>query len=642
MISDLAAGEAPRFARATRAKRAARPAGLDTWSAVGPSGNTPALNDDVLALTRKGDDLYVGGTFYNAGGPGEADNVARWHGGTWSGFGSNNPFGPNPVLAIAVHGDDLYVGGSFLDADGIANADRIAMWDGATGDWSALGSGLGSTVRAIAVDGSDVYVGGDFQNAGTIGEADYIAKWDGSWSALGSHSGDGALSGRVNAIAISGGIVYAGGLFTNAKGRQTADYIAKWDGSTWRAMGSDGLGEGALSDEVFALLVSGNDLYVGGNFEDAGGTATADFVARWNGSSWRALGSNGGDGALKARVYALAMAGTDLYVGGHFLDAAGIPEADRVARWDGSDWFALGQDGPGDGAIDDTVYALAVYEGDLYVGGVFTDAAGIGTADYLARWGIGPIHLPDGRVRLGTSGPFTGNDVHNTSGKNQQVTGSAARRATITYQIDIQNDSLTDADTFTVAATGAATADYTVKFLRGSTDITTEVVAGTYQTPSVQAGDSFRIQGAHQGAEQRAGRLAGDAQGDHHVERRRNEAGRGQGGRQAGIVHGAAAHGAGGHGAAARGSGRARPSATAIERAPAGRCAPPRARGCRSRGGGVSPARHAIGRGSPRAGLGASGDPRPVAASQPGPAGSSRLLPETMSWNASGRSSAIW
>ena len=62
---------------------------------------------------------------------------------------------------------------------------RIARWDGSA--WSALGSGMNSTVKALAFDNSgNLYAGGYFTTAG--GETvNRIAKWDGSaWSALGS------------------------------------------------------------------------------------------------------------------------------------------------------------------------------------------------------------------------------------------------------------------------------------------------------------------------------------------------------------------------------------------------------------------------------------------------------------------------
>ena len=104
------------------------------------------------------------------------------------------------------------------------------------------------------------------------------------------------------------------------------------------------------------LAVSGTDLYVGGNFNDAAGIPEADFVAKWNGSAWSALGSDGsGDGAIPSRgvgdVYALAVSGGDLYVAGAFLNVAGIPEADYVAKWNGSAWSALGSNGSGYGAV---------------------------------------------------------------------------------------------------------------------------------------------------------------------------------------------------------------------------------------------------------------------------------------------------
>ncbi len=248
------------------------------------------------------------------------------------------------------------------------------------GPWSALGSNgsgdgaLNGWVYAVAVSGADLYVGGDFTNAAGVATADYIAKWNGSaWSALGSDgAGDGAINGHVQAITVSGGDVYVGGRFTDAGGLPTADYIAKWNGSAWSALGSNGSGDGALDNWVQAIAVSGADVYAGGWFENAGGVAAADYVARWNGSTWSGLGSDGsGDGAIAPSpdapapaVSALAVSGTDVYVGGSFINVAGIPEADAIARWNGSTWSALGAGSvlTGGGAIPGPggVYALAL------------------------------------------------------------------------------------------------------------------------------------------------------------------------------------------------------------------------------------------------------------------------------------------
>ena len=91
------------------------------------------------------------------------------------------------------------------------------------------------------------------------------------------------VGGTVHAVALSGSNVYVGGEFTDA-GFVSADHIACWDGSSWSALGS------GVNGTVFAIAVSGSDVYVGGYFTQAGGVS-ANCIARWDGSSWSALGS---------------------------------------------------------------------------------------------------------------------------------------------------------------------------------------------------------------------------------------------------------------------------------------------------------------------------------------------------------------
>ena len=73
-------------------------------------------------------------------------------------------------------------------------------------------------------------------------------------------------------MAVSGTDAYAGGWFTTAGG-SAANYIAKWNGSGWTAMGS------GMNSGVGVLAVSGNDLYAGGEFTTAGGKVSA-YIAR--------------------------------------------------------------------------------------------------------------------------------------------------------------------------------------------------------------------------------------------------------------------------------------------------------------------------------------------------------------------------
>src|SRR5262245_17443706 len=198
-------------------------------------------------------------------------------------------------------------------------------------NWISMGGipGADGIVRAMVVDGSgNVYIGGDFTVVGDV-VANGVAKWNGTnWSALGS-----GISGGISALALSGSDLYAAGSFT-AAGGIAATNIAKWNGSSWSALG---LG---IGNAVRALAVSGSDVYAGGSFTTAGDVA-ANSIARWDGSSWSALASGiqGVDSAPP--LHALAVSGSDLYVGGYFTAADGTA-ATNIAKWDGSSWSPLG------------------------------------------------------------------------------------------------------------------------------------------------------------------------------------------------------------------------------------------------------------------------------------------------------------
>jgi hypothetical protein len=131
------------------------------------------------------------------------------------------------------------------------------------------------------------------------------------------------------------------------------------------------LGTGTDSD-VYALAVSGTTLYLGGDFTMAGGVP-ASYIAAWDGSTWSALGTG-----MNSDVFALAMSGTTLYAGGDFT-AAGGRTANFIAKWNGNTWSALGS------GMDSDVYALAMNGSTLCAGGEFSTAGEV-TANYIAAW----------------------------------------------------------------------------------------------------------------------------------------------------------------------------------------------------------------------------------------------------------------
>lgn len=350
-----------------------------TWHALG-SGMNQYSYVRAFAVGQDGS-LYASGDFTTAGGV-AANYVARWDGTAWHPLGSGVGGDPTPNVHALITGSNgsIYTGGRFTTADGVA-ASRIARWEPATSSWHAVGRGNGMNYGIFALargaNGS-LYAGGDFSTAGEI-VTNGIARWDmttSSWYSVGG--GMGGEYPFVEALAVSpSGSLYAGGGFTSAGG-VAALRIARWDGTTWHSLVNQ------IDDAVYALAVGTDEsFYAGGLFTTVNGV-TVNRIARWNGTSWNALGTGVSGGLYGSSVKALEV-GPDgsLYVGGNFTNAGGVA-ANRIARWDGSSWHALGSGLSGSG--QPMVNALAFgRDGSLYVGGQFTSAGGV-AATNIARW----------------------------------------------------------------------------------------------------------------------------------------------------------------------------------------------------------------------------------------------------------------
>ncbi|MCA9988225.1 MAG: DUF11 domain-containing protein, partial [Anaerolineales bacterium] len=263
----------------------------------------------------------------------------------------------------------------------------------------AYGNGLDRPVVALATGNGGVYVGGlegPFRAYNSLTDTvsiESIAFWQGTgqWTALANSASLGANpdgSHGVRALAVDGeGNLYVAGSFT-AIGNLSVNRIARWDGTTWSRLGADGGDAGnGLDDTVYALAFASNgDLYAGGAFRNAysasGNSIAANHIARWNGSDWAALGTGGGStgNGLNAPVWALAISSSDVVAaGGQFSLAfnGSDPQvsANRVALWDGANWTPLGTDSGGSGnGVNNNVRALAWLNTTLYAGGDFTTA----------------------------------------------------------------------------------------------------------------------------------------------------------------------------------------------------------------------------------------------------------------------------
>ncbi len=386
-----------------------------------PGPGLPGLDGTVYATTSWDPDgagpqppvLVVGGSFTIAG-TALAANIAQWDGTSWSPLGTGIGAYPySPVFALTVFDDGsgpaLYAGGYFVTARG-AKANGIARWDGTS--WSPLGTGMNGWPSALTVfdDGSGpaLYAGGYFTTAGGAA-ANYIARWDGtSWSPLGTGmSGGYTLVSALTVFDDGGGpALYAGGEFWTAGGA-AASHIARWDGTSWSPLGTGMSGSGSYTS-VSALTVfddgSGPALYAGGRFTTSGGTA-ANYIARWDGTSWSPLGTgmSGGYTSVSALTVFDDGSGPALYAGGVFAMAGGAA-ASRIAKWEGTSWSPLGTWT----GKSHAVLALTVFDDGsgpaLYAGGAFTTTGGA-AANHIARWD-GTSWSPLGTGMSG-SGPYT-------------------------------------------------------------------------------------------------------------------------------------------------------------------------------------------------------------------------------------------
>ena len=355
-----------------------------TWSPAGSGvADGSGSPDGVFAFGVLEETLYLGGDFaMTTLGASPSTDIARWNGTDWELLGHGVSNGIEASLASdfdPVAGPSLYVAGEFNIAGGII-APRIARWDGMR--WWPLGEGLSGQARALAIydDGSGpaLYVAGQI-NSDKVNNN--IGKWDGQqWHSLGG----GIVQANIGALAVydggDGAELYVGGAFQDINVPDS--WLVKWNGSQWSAVG------GGVDGPVTAMIVhddgSGPALFVGGNFDTAGGQ-TANSIAKWDGVSWSVLGAGLG-GVAGPFLGSMAVFddgnGPALFVGGHFT-TAGEDTANRIARWDGVSWSALGE------GADGYVGALLTFDdgdGDaLYVGGEFESAGGM-SAEHIARW----------------------------------------------------------------------------------------------------------------------------------------------------------------------------------------------------------------------------------------------------------------
>lgn len=154
---------------------------------------------------------------------------------------------------------------------------------------------------------------------------------------------------------------------------------------------------------IEAIVEDAIYVYFAGNFVNFDNGANSDYIVRYN----KATGVYSSIAALNAAVHAMAIAPNgDLYIGGEFTNASGVAAADYLAVLlaGASSFTAVGTPLAGAAAIT-RVNALAFDQaGILYITGGFTNWADIANADNIVSW-TGSVYaaLSTGLDATGTS-----------------------------------------------------------------------------------------------------------------------------------------------------------------------------------------------------------------------------------------------
>ncbi|MEX2219239.1 MAG: hypothetical protein WD749_10830 [Phycisphaerales bacterium] len=240
------------------------------------------------------------------------------------------------VMQLMVYNGLLHMCGNFSSP-----VNRIGTWTGSS--WADVGGGLANQANDFVIwndgGGPALFVVGPFTTAGggTVAAA-RVAKWNGStWSALGAGVGSTPSSVEVWDDG-TGPALYVGGSFTTPGLR-----LVKWTGTSWVQVGP-GFGTGTVN----AMTVFQNQLHIFGTFTTLGdNTPVARGAVRWDGTSFSNLTPSGlgplspSPATSGCMVWNDGLTGESVFVWGSF-DTAGSVTVNGLARWDGTAWHSVG------------------------------------------------------------------------------------------------------------------------------------------------------------------------------------------------------------------------------------------------------------------------------------------------------------
>jgi hypothetical protein len=289
----------------------------------------------------------------------------------------------------------LYLGGTFTTINsGTTSVNRIVKWDGNTLSpvSDGINNGVDGDVYALAVSNGILYVGGFFTqlSGGTV--ANSIAQYNintNQWQTLGNQDGNAfGFNESVNCLAVDEtGNIYIAGVFTrNANLTQTYNNIVKYNPNisppTLSKLLQNGTGANGTNGQISTITIVPNGyVFVGGTFTTAGGISVSN-ITFWNpvNSTWNATGSG-----LNGTISSLTLNNNILYICGSFTEPVGTGITTKNIAQLNINSFVWSPVGTGTEFNDGYISVIFVFQNKLYVGGNFTTAGG-SPANGLAQW----------------------------------------------------------------------------------------------------------------------------------------------------------------------------------------------------------------------------------------------------------------
>ncbi|HEY5195459.1 MAG TPA: fibronectin type III domain-containing protein [Solirubrobacteraceae bacterium] len=274
----------------------------------------PFTNGAVVvdALATSGTTLYVGGTFQQASNQSFAGlaPLSTTTGAVVPGFAAPGSETEANVEALALGNGELYVGGGQLprpdpsegDDGGLRTSPNtvIAVDPASFTPDPTFNPHVGTSdaldaldhVDALAYSGSRLYVGGGFSTVNDTVKRDDLAALDATTGIAdpnfdpnigpGPYNNSNGPFDRVDALAISGNVLYAGGDFATVNngavtrtGLADVDLVKGTVGAFAPQIAQTG---NEFAPAVLALADSGSQLLVGGQFDTVGNITQSDFA----------------------------------------------------------------------------------------------------------------------------------------------------------------------------------------------------------------------------------------------------------------------------------------------------------------------------------------------------------------------------